>query len=61
MMCRVSEEALQDYFEASTADTLVATFKRSRTVFEGIAQRKLIAGDYLENVVSITTKDFNVT
>jgi len=58
MTCRVSEEALEDYFGATTTDTMVATFRTNRGTFEDIARRKLLAGEFAEGVVLITTKDF---
>jgi hypothetical protein len=58
ILCRVSEEALQDYFGATTADTMVPIFIDNRKQIEEVALEKLRLGDLHEDFVGITTKDF---
>lgn len=56
MTCRVSEEALEDCFGSAGQDP-AETFRAHRPAIEEIARRKLLAGQYDEGVVLITSAD----
>jgi len=56
--CRMSEEALEDYFGANGVPTLIPTFNAFRVPIEAVARRKILFKDFQDGSISITTDDF---
>jgi len=57
--CRISEEALEDYFGAAGVPTLVPVFNAFRPAIEAVARRKILHRNLQDGAVSITTDDFS--
>lgn len=59
LICRASEEALEDYFGATGSDDVLPTFIGHRAKFERIAREKLMVEDFTEGAILISTDDFH--
>lgn len=59
VICRVSEEALEDYFGATGSDDAIPTFVANRTKFERIARDKLMVEEFTDGAILIRTDDFH--
>jgi DNA-directed RNA polymerase specialized sigma24 family protein len=58
ILCRVSEEALEDFFGAKGYRDAIPVFVSNRSTFERIARDKIAVEDLKDGYVSITTDDF---